>query len=462
MIACSIALCALLAAGQNQPEQKPDQQFQSALAQYQAGSYANAALQLENLLPRVPESFEVHELLGMVYAAQSLNAKATQQLDLAVRLKPDSAPARTNLAAALVRAGNGSLALQQFVKALALEPKDFDANHNLGEFYIQTGRIADAIPLLEVAQRIQPGTYDNGYDLALAYSQTGQLQRAEQLVQTLLAQKNTGELHNLLGQIEEKDGRYLAAASEFETAAHMDPSEQNLFDWGSEFLLHRTYEPAITVFAQGTLHYPRSPRLFIGLGMALSARGKYDEAIKALMQAADLDPADPRCYRFLSHAYELAANPSAEVVQRFRRYSELDSKSAMAPYYYAMSLMKGNRPQAASPEFQQVELLLKRSIALDDNVAEAHLQLGNLYAGVQDYGSAFPQYVRALKIDPNLSDAHYRLGQYYVHAGRKDLAQHELDSYQQLRAKYLAERDKEGNEVQQFIYSAKSAPSAKP
>ena len=52
----------------------------------------------------------------------------------------------------------------------------------------------------------------------------------------------------MLGQVEEKDGKFVAAANEYEIAAHMDPSEDNLFDWGSELLLHRTYEPAIDVF----------------------------------------------------------------------------------------------------------------------------------------------------------------------------------------------------------------------
>ncbi len=74
-----------------------------------------------------------------MYAAQSKNAKAVEQLQTAVHLKPDSAAAHTNLAAALVHQGNSELAGQQFRKALELEPHDYDANHNLGEFYIQGG-----------------------------------------------------------------------------------------------------------------------------------------------------------------------------------------------------------------------------------------------------------------------------------------------------------------------------------
>ena len=134
------------------------------------------------------------------------------------------------------------------------------ANHNLGELFVQSEELADAAPYLEKAQEIHPGSYDNGYDLGQAYFLTGRLTEARQTVQELLKLKNTAELHNLLAQIEEKDGKFLIAANEYEVAAHLEPSEENLFDWGSEFLLHRTYEPAIDVFEQATRRYPNSPR----------------------------------------------------------------------------------------------------------------------------------------------------------------------------------------------------------
>jgi tetratricopeptide (TPR) repeat protein len=400
--------------------------------------------------------------LGLVYAAQSQNAKAVEQLQAAVHLKPDSAAAHTNLAAALVHAGNSELAGQQFRKALELEPHDYDANHNLGEFYIQTGKIADAIPFLEAAQRLTPTSYDNSYDLSQAYLLTGQLAQAKQLVGKLLAEKNTGELHNVLGQIDEKEGKFVEAANQFGIAAHMDPSEENLFEWGSEFLLHRTYEPAIEVFTKATERYPNSPRLFIGLGMALYSRGKYDDAVKALLAAADLNPADPRCYLFLSKANDSSPNQAKEVILRFRRFSELQPGNALALYYYAMSLWKGKRAEDPGSDLGDVETLLQKSVALDPNLAEAHVQLGNLYADQHQFAKSIPQYTKALEVSPNLPDAHYRLGQDYVHVGQKDRAQAEFEVYQKLRAQHLAEVDKERAEVQQFVYEAKAAPSTRP
>jgi tetratricopeptide (TPR) repeat protein len=458
----TLAACAPFAAAEDNSKPKLDQEFQSAVAHYNAGQLPEAAAQLEDLLPHVPKSFEVHELLGLVYAAQSQDAKAVEQLQIAARLKPDSPAARTNLAAALVHAGNAELAGQQFRKALDLEPHDFDANHNLGEFYIRAGKIADATPFLEEAQRVTPASYDNGYDLAQAYLMTERLPQARKLVDTLLQQKNTGELHNLLAQIEEKDKKYLEAANEFGIAAHMDPSEENLFAWGSEFLLHRTYEPAIEVFGKATERYPHSPRLFIGLGMALYSRGKYDDAVKALLAAADLDPADPRCYLFLSKAYDSSPNQAEDVIQRFRRFSELQPGNARALYYYALSLWKGKRAEDPGFDLHQVESLLQKSVALDPKLAEAHVQLGNLYADQHEYAKSIPEYTRALALNPNLPDAHYRLGQDYVHIGQKDRAQGEFEIYQRLRAEHMAEIDKERAEVQQFVYSAKAAPSTKP
>lgn len=453
--------CAAFAAAQEDQSKVLNREFQSAVAQYNAGNLPEAASELEKLLPQVPESFEAHELLGLIYAAQSKSQQSIEQLQIAVRLKPDSAAARTNLATGLLHAGKSALAEEQFRKALTLEPNDFQANHNLAEFYLQSGKIAQALPLLEKARQISPSSYNNSYNLAMAYFLTGHLNQARELAETIAQQKDTGELHNLLGKIDEKDGKFIEAANEFESAARMDPSEDNLFAWGSELLLHRTYEPAIQVFQQATQRFPNAPRLWIGLGMALYSRGRYEESIKALLTAADLNPTDPRCYLFLSKAYLSSPSQADEVIQRFRRYSEVEPGNALAQYYYAVSLWKGKRSEATSIDYPLVESLLQKSIALDGTLAEAHLQLGILYSDQHEYDKSFPEYTRAVALDPNLPDAHYRLGQYYVHAGQKNQAQQEFQTFQKLQAHHQAEVDKERAEVRQFVYSSTSG-STKP
>jgi tetratricopeptide (TPR) repeat protein len=439
-----------------------DSQFKSAVSQYESGKFPEAATQLEPLARQLPNSFEVQELLGLVYAAQSLNAKANDHLEKAVHLKPDDASARTNLANNLLRLGKLDLAEQQFQEAAALAPNDYHANHNLAEFYARSNDLPKALPLFERAQHIDPTSYDNGYDLALAYLLTGRTADARNLIHQIVAHKDTAELHNLLAQVEEKDGNFVAAANEFQTAAHMDPSESNIFDWGCELLLHRTLQPAIEVLRQGATRFPNSPRMSIALGMALYSLGNYDEAVTSLLHAANLAPQDPRSYAFLSRAYDSSPNQVDKVIECFRRFAELQPSNGQATYYYAMSLWKGKR--AEDPNFNpaQIESLLKKAIELDPKFAEAHLQLANLYSDQHKYDQSIPAYLAARKLDPDLSDVHYRLAQAYVHTGQKDLAQQEFQVYQQLNAQHLSDLDKQRAEVRQFVYSEKQPSEARP
>lgn len=437
--------------------QQLQQKFQEAVELYDSNRLSEAATRLEGLVHQLPESFDVHELLGMVYSSQGREQDANEHLQKAVRLNPKSPAARTNLATNLVKLHQLAPAEVEFKKAQALEPASYDTNHNLGEFYLAAGRLPQAIPPLEKAYQIKPDAYDNGYNLALAYVDTGKDASAKRVAQDLLARRDTAELHNLLGDIDEKAQDFVAAEREYQTAAHMDPSESNLFDWASELLLHRTLDPAVDVFQSAVQRYPKSPRLAIGLGMALYSRGNYDDAVKTLLRAADLNPTDASCYYFLSKAYDSSPGQADEVIQHFRRFMDLQPQNAKAPYYYAMSVWKGRRAQDASVDFQQIESLLKKSIELDPKFPEAHLQLGNLYSDQRKYGAAVPEYERALELNADLADAHYRLGQAYVHLGRKDEAQQQLTLYQKLRTQHLADLERQRADVRQFVVSEKKS-----
>ncbi len=462
-----VALVAPSLGAEVDQKQRLERRFQAALAQYQSGNLNEAAEELEAMQRDVPQSFDVHELMGMVYAAQGKPEKARDHLQKAVRLNPNSVAARTNLGTNLVHTGKLNLAEIEFKQALKLDPRSYDTNHNLGEFYVAAGKVPQAVPFLESAHRIKPDAYDNSYDLALAFLEAKRNSDAERLVQDLLKQKDTAELHNLMGDVEERNGKFVPAEREYETAAHMDPSESNLFDWASELLLHRTLDPAVDVFQHATDRYPNSPRLAIGLGMAYYSRGNYDDAVKALIKAADLNPADPRCYYFLSKAYDSSPAQADEVIRRFRRFAELQPGNARAPYYYAMSMWKGRRAQDASVDSQQIEALLKKSVELDPKFPEAHLQLGNLYSDQKSYATAVPHYQAALALNSDVADAHYRLGQALVHLGKKEEAQQQLETYQKLRAQHLADLERQRAEIRQFVYTSKRAqgnpaPEGKP
>ena len=98
-----------------------------------------------------------------------------------------------------------------------------------------------AIPHLQRAQQIDPSQYAVGYDLAVALIEVNRLDDARAQVRRLLKLKDVGEVHNLLGDLEERAGNLVAAAEAYQRASHMDPSEENLFDWGNNLLQLRAY-----------------------------------------------------------------------------------------------------------------------------------------------------------------------------------------------------------------------------
>src|SRR6185503_2840823 len=110
--------------------------------------------------------------------------------------------------------------------------------------------------------------------------------RARQQVTRMLGVKDVAELHNLLGDLEERAGNLKNAAEEYQRAAHMEPTEEHLFDWGNNLLRLEAYDPAIEVFTASIKRFPKAARLHVGLGIAQYSRGQYADAVKSFCLAS--------------------------------------------------------------------------------------------------------------------------------------------------------------------------------
>lgn len=320
--------------------------------------------------------------------------------------------------------------------------------------------MASALPYLENAQEIRPSSYDNGYDLALDYLRTERPRQARNLLRSLVRFRDTGELHNLLGEAEERSGNYLEAAREYEKAARQDPSEANIFDWGTELLLH--HEAAMEVFASGATKYPQSVRMEMGLGLAFYGSASFDKAAAAFMRATDLAPRDPRPYLILGGTSRDSRLPVEGVTDRLERFTRLEPANAQAFYDYALSLWKDQQALEGKKDFSQVESALKTAVSLDAKFADPHVQLGNLYSDQNKIQEAVSEYKEAIKINPGMADAYYHLALLHRRAGGSAQAQKEFATYQRLHQQQLAERDKERSEIQRFIYTMKRDGQAQP
>src|SRR5258708_31474458 len=444
-----------------QTEEATNRRLVSALSAYKAQRYGAAQRELESLVKSAPGCFEVNELLGLVYVDQDKKQQANHFLAKAVQLRPNVAETRTALATNLLAIDRANEAEVQFKKVVQMEPQGYDANHNLGEFYIQTGQIASAVPFLKHAQEIDPTAYNNGYDLVLALEQVGRLDEAREQLQRLLSLRNSAELHNLLGEVEEKSKDYLASAAQYEQAARMDPNEENMLNWGAELLLHQTFAPAIELFKTGTQRFPQSAQLHNGLGIAFYGAGQTDEAVQAFLRASDLIPSDPLPLTFLGKACDGAsAEQSAQVRSRLQSFITHDDHSAELNYYLAMCLAKRNQVEPKVALTNEIESLLKRALAIDSNYADANFQLGNLDMEQHKYDEAIEHYERALKISADSANIHYRLGQAFARAGNSARAKEEFAIFERLRKSESDATNKEQNQIQQFVYTMRKADAS--
>ena len=279
-----------------------------------------------------------------------------------------------------------------------------------------------------MAHRLDPANYINSFDLATAYLQSGSLSQGRAIVNELLQQSDKAELHNLLADIEEASGNVDQAAREYELAARMDPSEENLFDLGSDLLNHHGFPPALTLFNFASQKYPQSARLRVGLGVSHYSLGQYDDAVQTLCQAVDLDPKDTKALDFLGKMYDISPAYADEVTRRLSGFVHAYPRNAAASYYYALSLRKRTLNREA-------EHYLLHALGLQPNFTDAHYELGLLYQEQRESAKAIAQLQIAAKQRPDFLQAHYHLAQLYKKIGKTDLANAEFARTEELKAK---------------------------
>lgn len=335
--------------------------------------------------------------------------------------------------------------------ALAGAPGSFQANHQLGEYYLRVGREQEAVPLLQAASRLDPANYQNEYDLVLAYQGVGDFAQARDHAQKLQSQRETADLHRLLGELDEQSGDPLAAVHEDEAAVRLDPSEQNYFEWGSELLLHRAVWQAAEVLRSGVAAHPRSARLLSALGTAQFAGDLYEEAAASVCAASDLTPADTQPYSFMGRIEMAAPRPLACVEPRLERFARQQPDNATASYLYAMALLKRQSQPADPKDLQPAEVLLRKAVVVDPGCADAYVQLGILAATRNDVKSAIDNFQKAIAANPQMSEAYYRLGVVYDRTGKLDQAKQAFERHDEIEKTQAANVERQRLAVKQFL-----------
>jgi tetratricopeptide (TPR) repeat protein len=158
-----------------------------------AGDARRAEGEYLEIKRRAPDNPMSHVKLSAFYGGRKKWDKAIDELEQAVRIRPDLWATTNDLAYMLTEYGNGrqdldrALALAQ--KALTLNPDNPSVFDTLGWAHYRKGDAQQAVEWLTKAQAKGAGNPAVNYHLGMAYSKLGDQAKAKQYLQTALASK---------------------------------------------------------------------------------------------------------------------------------------------------------------------------------------------------------------------------------------------------------------------------------
>lgn len=376
-----------------------------AIAYFDSEQFDKALIPLIKARARNPESAGAHHMLGKSYFMLGELRKSAEELQAALKLKPD----------------------------------DYDVSYTLGLVYLKQRQFDQAKKVYERMFAKLGDRPELRILFGRAYRETGFLAEAiEEFKRAVALDDHFPRVHYYLGLTYLlKDGvsKLADAEQEFkvELASHPDEFFANYY-LGISYAIQRKWEPAIPLLEKASESQPKNPDPYFYLGEGYQALGKHEKAIEVLRKAILFNPSlDHNEYQVSSAHYRLA--------QSLLRtgHTEEGQKELQAALDLKMAGHKRDEEKTTTflnsenlheqngkfPEILSVEGTVAESNPLDGKtatdlkngeayyakvVAGAHNNIGLLRAERQDFRAAAEHFAQAARWDPQLPDISFNWG----------------------------------------------------
>ncbi|MGH9378881.1 MAG: tetratricopeptide repeat protein [Terriglobia bacterium] len=223
-------------------QQRVAQLFARAARLIQKKDFQGAAQVYEQALKIEPDSFEVLNNLGVIYARLGEYPQAANAYERALRLKPGSFPLLVNLGLAYFKGREFGKAIKPLAQAVALEPDNFQAEALLGMSYYWARDFTAASAELEKLIAAKPGNQALQYLLCESYLETGQDQKVLDFFRSIpQGSFQPVTAHLLMGEADDGLNLTRQAIEEFKAAAALAPNQSGVH-FGLGFLHWKNHD----------------------------------------------------------------------------------------------------------------------------------------------------------------------------------------------------------------------------
>ncbi|MBI3416642.1 MAG: tetratricopeptide repeat protein, partial [Verrucomicrobia bacterium] len=359
-----------------------------------------------------------HFNLGLALRKIGSFERASEELETAARLAPQSARVLQRLAEIQSLLGHDPEALALTEAAISADPR-WHGNWELkAQILLKQHRLAEAREAALKAIELEPHCATAQSYLADVLQEQGQLTEAEaRYRQALELEPFEATFHLNLGTVYNARQQLGSAEQAFRKAIELRPDFALAYrNLGNVLADGHQFAQATAALRKATELDANDAAAHTGLGMVFHERAQFDEAERYYRKAIELDPKDSAPHNNLGNIFREARGKLDEA-EKFYRQAIVLSPDDGEPYLGLgmVELARGNLAEA--------ERLARKALALSPESSSINNNLGEILRARGQLDEAEKRYRKALELDPDHLGAYGNLG--ILHAIRGQPAEAE-------------------------------------
>jgi len=197
------------------------------------------------------------------------------------------------------------------------------------------------------------------------------------------------------------------------------------------------FDEAIQEFRSALRINPDYTNAHNNLGVTLSSQGKFKEAVQEFKEALRINPGYADIYVNLGNIFFKEGNLE-EAKNQFNKSLQINPENAYAHHNLGTVFNNQGKVEEAIQEF-------KEALRINPGYTEAYNNLGNIYFKEGNFEEAKDQFSRALRINPQYAEVYVNLGNIYFKEGNLEEAKNQFNKALRINPNYADAYNNLGN-----------------